>query len=399
MPTHQKHHHTAWVEIDLKAVRHNFRAIRRLTRNNEVEGRVAQNIPVGNIRTPQILSVVKADAYGHGMIPIVKELIELGTDFFGVSELSEGVILRKNGVKKPILVLETPIPWTVNQLVDFDLTGTVCTYSMASALNAYAKSANKKASVHVKVDTGMGRLGVRFDETIGFIKKIMRLPHIAVTGLYTHFPLADTDQDFTQKQIDAISGLVHDLDQQGLIIPYIHGANSMGVIGYKTRVFNLVRPGLMLYGLYPAQGYEQVIPLKPVMSVKARVIFVKTLEKGKGVSYGHTFVSKKAMKTATIAIGYNDGYMRAFSNKADVLIDGKRCRVLGRVTMDQIVVDVTGVSNVRPGSEVVIIGKQKKEVAPADDLAKHADTINYEIVCALGNRLPRVYKGIEAERG
>jgi alanine racemase len=387
-----KHDYTAWVEIDLKALRHNFRAIKGLTHKSEVEQRIAENIPIRKIKTPQILSVVKADSYGHGMLKVAKELVKMGTDFLGVSELSEGIILRQNGIKKSILVLEASIPSTEKQLVDHDLIATVCTYRTASALNTYAKSVNKKAMVHIKIDTGMGRLGVRQEEAIDFIKKIMRLPYVCVQGVYTHFPLADTDPKFTLKQINYMYQLVQDLDQQGLIVPYIHGANSMGVVGYKTRIFNLVRPGLMLYGLYPAKGCERSLKLRPVMSVKARVIFVKEIEKGRGISYGHTFVTKKAMKTATISIGYNDGYMRAFSNKAHVLISGKRCKVLGRVTMDQLVVDVSSVKNVYPGTEVVIIGKQKNESVSADELAKHADTINYEIVCSLGNRLPRIYR-------
>lgn len=392
MSINNKSDYTAWVEVDLKAIRSNFRAIKRLTRQHEIEQRKVQNVSIKNIRTLLILAIVKADAYGHGMLSVANELVALGVDFLGVSELSEGVALRRNGIKKPILVLETPLPATAKQLVDYDLIGTVCTYSMASALNTYAKTVNKKVSIHIKVDTGMGRLGVWYDEAINFVRKIMRLSNISVKGLYTHFPLADTNPVFTKNQIDIMQRMVTDLDEQGLIIPYIHGANSMGITRYKTRVFNVVRPGLILYGLYSVPDCKNIIKLKSAMSVKARVIFVKSVEKGRGVSYGHTFTAKQKMKTATIAIGYNDGFMRAVSNKADVLIDGKRCRILGRVTMDQIVVDVTRVKNVRVGTEAVIIGNQKNECISADELASHADTISYEIVCSLGNRLPRVYK-------
>lgn len=391
MPINGKRYHTAWIEVDLKAIRSNFKEIKRLALKREIEQRTVDNIPTKHIRTPLILPVIKADAYGHGMLNTAKEVIRLGADFLGVSETSEGVALRKKGVKKPILVLETPLPATFKNIVDYDLIATVCARTMAARLNAYAKSVKKIANVHVKVDTGMGRLGVNCAQAVDFVKKIMRLPHISVKGLYTHFPLADTDKVFTERQIDDMFCMVQELDQQGLIIPFIHGANSMGVTGYKTRVFNVVRPGLMLYGLYPAPGYEKVVKLKPAMSVKSRVLFIKEVGKGQGISYGHTFVAKKKMKTATIAIGYNDGYMRAFSSKADVLIGGKRCCILGRVTMDQIVVDVTHVESLRIGSEVVIIGKQKAECISADELAGHADTINYEIVCNFGNRLPRVY--------
>ncbi|MEW5894313.1 MAG: alanine racemase [Candidatus Omnitrophota bacterium] len=391
MPVQTKNNYSAWVEVDLGAIRHNFRAIRKLTDQRKVGSRISVKKACKDC-CPQILSVVKADSYGHGMLPAARELVKSGTDFLGVSEVSEGVVLRQNGVKKSVLVLETPLPSALKQIVDYDLIATVCAYGTASALNAYARSLNKKAAVHVKVDTGMGRLGVRYQDACDFIKKISSLSHLDVQGIYTHFPVADTDQEFTVKQIDIMSDIVHQLDREGLIIPYIHGANSIGMTRYDTRIFNVVRPGLMLYGLYPAKGYERVIALKPAMSVKARVIFVKMVEKDRGISYGHTFVSKKNMKVATLSIGYNDGFMRAFSNKADVLIGGKRCKVLGRVTMDQIVVDVTGVENARIGSEAVIIGKQKKEIVSADELAGYANTINYEIVCSLGNRLPRVYK-------
>jgi alanine racemase len=381
------------VEVDLNAIRSNFRAIRRLTRQREVEQRKARGLPTKNIRTPMILPVVKADAYGHGMLTVVKELVRLETDFLGVSGFSEGVRLRRNGIKKPILVLEPPLPGSIKNIVDDNLIATICAYSTASSLNAYAKSLNKKANIHIKVDTGMGRLGVKFNDAQEFIKKVMRLSNIAVQGLYTHFPVADTRTKFTKRQIDDMSALVQELDAQGYIIPCIHGANSMGVTGYPTRVFNIVRPGLMLYGLYPAAGYEKLLSLKPAMSVKARVIFVKEMAKGLGISYGHTFITRKKMKIATLAIGYNDGFMRAFSNKADVLIGGKRCRVLGRVTMDQVVVDVTHLSKVQVGTEAVVIGKQKSEQISADELAAHANTINYEVVCSLGNRLPRFYRG------
>lgn len=392
MSGNDKGGYTAWAEIDLKALRHNFRVIKRLMRGREVERRAACMIPAGHIRTPKILSVVKADAYGHGMIKAAKALDKAGTDFFGVSEFSEGVVLRKNRIKKPVLVLEPPLASFVKPLVDHRLTATVASLDIARALSAYAGSIGKKADIHINVDTGMGRLGIAYDEAEDLIKQVMCLPHLAVTGLYTHFPSADTNRAFTEKQISRMAGLVNRLDRQGLIIPYIHGANSMGATGYQTGVFNLVRLGLILYGLYPSSACRKILTLKPVMSVKSRVIFVKTAVKGSGISYGRTFVADRNMTTATIALGYNDGYFRVFSNKAYVLIRGRRCQVLGRVTMDQIVVDVTGVPNVKAGAEAVIIGEQKRQEISADDLARHAGTINYEIVCALGNRLSRIYK-------
>ncbi len=387
----RQHDYTAWAEIDLKALRHNFREIRRLTRQQNVALRTGQTTAAGNRRTPQILSVVKADAYGHGMLPVVHELTAMGTDFLGVSECREGVALRANGVTVPILIFETPLLFFMKDMIMHELTATVGCLRTAQALNACAQTLRKKALVHIKIDTGMGRLGIHEPEAEAVIKKIMRLPHLCVTGLYTHFPSADTDRAFTKKQAETMSCLIHSLDRQGLIIPYLHAANSMGIVGYPCPALNVVRTGLMLYGLYPAAGCDRILTLKPVMSVKARVIFVKTIEQGRSVSYGRTFIAKKRMTVATIGIGYNDGYLRAFSNKAFVLIGGQRCRVLGRVTMDQVVVDVTHAGNVRPGNEAVIIGRQKENCVSADELADYAATINYEIVCLLGNRLPKVY--------
>jgi len=386
------HHYSAWVEINLAALRSNFRAIKRLTRRQEVEQRRAAHVPAQHIRTPLILPVVKADAYGHGMLAAARELTALGADFLAVSDFREGITLRQNGITLPILVMEPPLPSAACQLLEYDLITTVCSLPSAIALDRCAASREVKARVHIKIDTGMGRLGVWQDEAMDLIDRVMRLEHLDVQGLYTHFPSADTDPKLTQDQIDRMKSLVERLDHRGRVIPYIHGANSMGTAGYPTRIFNVVRPGLMLYGLYPSREAQRIVSLRPVMSVKARVIFVKDVPKGRGISYGQTFVAKKPMRMATISIGYNDGFTRALSNKAEVLIGGRRCRVLGRVTMDQTVVDVTHVPRARIGSEVVVIGRQGREMILADELAAHAGTINYEIVCSLGNRLPRVYK-------
>ena len=211
-------------------------------------------------------------------------------------------------------------------------------------------------------------------------------------GIYTHFPVADTDRAFTKGQVACLYKLVKKLDRSGLIVPFIHAANSMGLAGYKTRILNLSRPGLMLYGLYPHPSLCKKIQLKPVLNVRSHVIFLKKVAKGRSVSYGRTFFTKKDMLVATIPIGYNDGYFRALSNKAAVLINGIRCPVVGRVTMDQIMVDATDVKGIKLGDSVVILGSQKKENISADELAAHAGTISYEIVCSLGNRLPKVYK-------
>lgn len=361
-------------EIDLKAIRHNFRQIKRLA------GKAG------------ILAVVKADAYGHGAVEVSRALSSAGVDWLGVSDAAEGIILRQNGIKKPILLFETILPRHVKEIVDHRLTPTVCTMEMARALGRYAQKKKKTVGVHVKIDTGMRRLGVWHSEAVSFIEDVRGLAGIAVEGLYTHFPLADRDRRFTLKQLGILEDVLRALKKKDIAIRHVHAANSMGLIGYPHPVLTLTRPGVMIYGLSPSPALRGKVTLKPVMSVKTRVIFVKDILPGEGVSYGHTFVSSRPMKVATLAIGYHDGYFRCLSNKSHVLIGGRKCPVLGTVTMDQTMVDVTHLKSVKPGDEAVVLGPQPPNSVTADDLAHWAGTINYEIVCSLGNLLPRVFK-------
>jgi alanine racemase len=385
-------HQSSWVEIDLKAIRFNYEQLKRLA----IKQFDPAPLRIPTLRRkgsyPQILPVIKADAYGHGMKEVGTLLNKLGVGLLCVSDLSEGIDLRRQGVMKPILLLESTLPSLAKDIIDYRLTPTVVTWPLALALNRYAKLRKRIVCVHVKVDTGMGRLGVPYPQAQDFINRLMKLSHLQVEGLYTHFPVADTDYPFTMGQIEKLYQMVKFFDRQGKIILYIHATNSMGVVGYKHHIFNLARPGLMLYGLYPTDKLRKKVQLKPAMTVKTTVIFVKNVSSGTGISYGHTFVTKKSMTVATLPIGYQDGYLRSLSNKAAVLIDGKRCTILGRVTMDQIIVDVSKVKNPRIGMEAVILGKQGNEEISANDLARQAGTINYEIICSLGNRLPRIYK-------
>jgi len=381
-----------WAEVDLRAVEHNFKEVRRLAARNEFAIPTRNNQKERLIDPIQILAVIKADAYGHGMKEIGLLLDRLGCGFLAVSDITEGMILRKTGIRKPILLFESTLPSHAKQIVDYQLMPTVCTIEMAKSLNRYAQKTKTTLNIHVEIDTGMGRLGVWHKEAFDFIRAIYRLKYLIVHGIYTHFPVADTDRRFTKKQIKQLYELVVRLDKSGFVVPFIHAANSMGLAGYKTNVLNIVRPGLMVYGLYPFSRLKKEINLKPVLSVKSKVIFLKNIAKGRSISYGRTFIAKRKMKVATVPIGYNDGYLRDFSNKAFVLVDGVRCPVMGRVTMDQIVIDVSKVNKVMLGTSVTILGTQKEKSVTADELADYADTINYEIVCNLGNRLVRVYK-------
>ena len=313
---------------------------------------------------------------------------------FAVSNVQEAITLRKSGCRHKIILFETTLCELVPYLVKYNLTPAVCTREFARALDVSARRARKVIPVHVKIDTGMGRLGVWHKDAALFVRDIAGLKNLKIEGLFTHFPVADTDEAFTSRQMKDFSNVVADLIEDGIAFTYLHAANSMGLGAYKNRFFNLARPGVALYGLYPAELMRPVIALKPVMTVKATVLFVKTIHRGSGVSYGHTFKALQDIPAAVISIGYSDGYLRAFSNKAYVLINGIPCPILGRVTMDQTIVDISLAScagRVSIGDEVVVLGGQGKSVISADELAQWADTINYEIVCNLGNRLPRVF--------
>jgi len=378
-----------WAEVDLGAIGSNLKALVALAgkRNFYIPTRLSKK----KSQATSILSVIKADAYGHGVEAIARLLQSKGIQFFGVSDVSEGIQLRNIGIKKTILLFESTLASEVKSIVDYQLTPTVCNLDFAIALQRYAKRVKRRIDIHIKVDTGMRRLGIWHEEAFDFVQALFDLNYLRVMGIYTHFPSADTDKQFTQEQIKCLYDLVTRLDRSGLIIPYIHAANSMGLVGYHTHVLNLARPGLMLYGLYPHASLRGMIQLKPALSVKSKIVLIKEVKRGQSVSYGRTFFAKRDMTIAIIPIGYSDGYFRSLSNKADILIDGRRCPIVGRVTMDQIMVDVSSVKSSRAGMLVTILGKDGREFISADELAKHADTINYEIVCSLGNRLPRRY--------
>jgi alanine racemase len=376
-------HPLSWIHIDLKALEHNWQQLTKLATSNMSH-------------SAGIMPVIKADAYGHGMVSVAKVLNDHSCRFLGVSNVQEGQALREAGFKQKILIFESTLPTDAVTIIEHDLVPTVCNLDLAHRLNEVAKGLNLEVPIHIKVDTGMGRLGVAEDEALNFVKDIREhCKNLKLEGIYTHFPLADTDQNFTFAQMRRFRDIVFSLENNFFNFTYVHAGNSMGLGNYKSDLFNLARPGLMLYGLYPLAELKTKIHLKPVMSVKSRIIFVKTIKKGQGVSYGHTFKAKEETTIAVLPIGYSNGYLRSLSNQAFVLIHGMRCPVVGRVTMDQIIVDISAValSGKLPhiGEEAVIIGHQKDQSISCDEVAAWAGTISYEIVCSLGSRLPRVY--------
>jgi len=360
-----------WAEVNLNNLKYNFYQIKRLL----------------DPKT-KMMVVVKADAYGHGLIPVAKKLVSCTADYLGVASIDEGIKLRENNIKLPILVLGLILEKDINPFFRYGLTPTVCDKKLASILDNMACRLRKPINVHVKVDTGMGRIGVLHEDAQKLIKYIHKFKYVNIEGLFTHFAFADMNRNFTQYQINLFSRLINKLKESGINIPLIHAANSMAVIGYENSHFNMVRPGLVIYGLYPKESLR--IDLKPVLSLKTKVIYVKKLSRGQGISYGHDYITKRNTRIVTLPIGYGDGYPRNLSNLAPVLIKGKCFRISGRICMDQVMVDI-GDTSAKVGDEVVLIGKQGKNKITVEELANLSNTIPYEIVCGLGSRIPRVY--------
>jgi len=360
-----------WAEVNLENLGYNFRQIKKM---------LGPGI--------KIMVTVKADAYGHGLVNVSRKLISCGVDYLGVASIDEGINLRQAGIEFPVLILGMILKSDIAPLFKYNLTPTVCDTQLANALNNKAKSLGKAFAVHIKIDTGMGRIGVSHNYAENLIKKIHKLKFIRIEGLFTHLAFADMNEEFTHYQIGLFNRLIEKLKRLNIHIPLTHAANSMGIIDYKRSHFNMVRPGLVIYGLYPKENLK--IHLKPVLSLKTRVIYAKKVPKGSGISYGHQYITKKATKIVTLPIGYGDGYPRNLSNLAPVLIRGKRFQVSGRICMDQMMVDV-GTLKVKVGDEVVLIGSQGKKRITAEELAQLSSTIPYEIVCGLGGRIPRIY--------
>lgn len=376
-------HPPTWCELDMKAMAHNFEELQKVAASN-----MSHSLGV--------MPVIKADAYGHGMVQVAECLRDCGCKYLGVSNAMEGLSLRCMGFKQKILLFESTSTTEAKDIVEYGLTPTVISLDMGHALDLCALKSGHSVSVHIKIDTGMGRLGVNEEQAVSFVQTLRQeCPHLFLEGIYTHLPVADTDRDFTLSQMRRFRDIVYSLENQFITFSYVHAGNSMGLGDYKSELFNLARPGIMLYGIYPLEELKQKVALKPVMSVKSRIIYVQTIAKGRGISYGHTFTAKEDITVAVLPIGYSNGYLRSLSNKAFVIVDGVRCPVVGRVTMDQIIVDITAatLSGRVPkiGDEAVIMGTQKGTSITADEIANWAGTISYEILCSLGNRLPHIY--------
>ncbi|MDP4133843.1 MAG: alanine racemase [Bacillota bacterium] len=362
-------------EIDLKAIQHNIIAVKR-----KAEGK-------------EVMAVIKSDAYGHGAVPCAKALLGI-VDSFAVATTEEAIELRESGLSIPILILGGIPDEEIDLCLQNDISMTVYSMKMADAVSIEAERLEKTGKIHVAIDTGMSRIGFSpTDESIDIIKKISKLNNLFLEGIFTHYAKADyADKSFVKIQDERFRYVCEKLSLDGINIKYIHIANSAVIMDFGDCYGNMVRAGIITYGLLPSDEVKkESLDIIPALTWKSRVAFVKEIEQGVGVSYGLTFVAPKKMKLATVSIGYGDGYSRLLSNKGRVLINGKSAKIVGRVCMDQIMVDVTGM-DVKVDDVVTLIGRDRNEYISADEIADIIGTINYEVVCDIGKRVPRIYK-------
>ena len=361
-----------WAEIDLNAIIHNLKQIQRF---------VGENV--------KVMAVVKADAYGHGIEEVAKAISSQGSFYFGVSSLREGIKLREAGIKSPIVNLLPTLPEDIKETIHWDITPIISNGKIAPLLNEESKKQGKICKVHIKIDTGMGRLGISPDSALDFFGEFVQYENLYLEGIYTHFPSADIDLEFTKHQLSLFNDIVSKLEEEKIVIPLKHCANSAAIFSLRDSHLNMVRPGIALYGINPTQN--GVVELHPSMSVKAKAVEVKELPAGHSISYGRTYILPRRSRVAVIGIGYAQGFFRSLSNKGNVLIKGKRAPILGVVCMDLLVVDVSEIGGVELGDEVVIMGRQGEEVITPWELANLSGTIPYEILTSLGHQLPKVY--------
>jgi alanine racemase len=364
--------------VDLDALIWNFRQIR---------SKVGPQV--------KVLSMVKANGYGHGARAVAKALAGEGSDAFGVATLEEGIELRQAGIHAPILVLAGAYPDQIDLFFENRLTPGIHALESLNELDTAAHSRNKTLNVHLKVDTGMGRIGLLPVEVDSWLPKIKDLRALKIEGVFSHFSHAESvEGSYTQQQLRLFRKVVERLRAEGVAPPFVHLANSAATITLPAAYFDMVRPGLMLYGVYPSPAMQGQISLKPVLSWKTRILQLKRVSAGSSISYGQTFVTKRESLIATLPIGYADGYPRLLSSRGQVLVRGKRAPVAGRVCMDLTMIDVTDIEKIQPGDEVVLLGRQGDAEISADEMAAWANTISYEILTSISSRVPRIHHSL-----
>ncbi len=366
---------TTYVQVNLDAIAHNIRALK-----THIGPRV------------ELFAVVKANAYGHGALEVARTALANGASRLAVARASEGIALREAGITAPILVLNYTLLEALEEAAAHDLTLTVTERTTAERLSALARRWERPLTVHVKVDTGMGRFGLLPDEVLPFMQTLAELDGLRVEGLYSHFAVADlADKSYTRQQFAIFRRVVEQLRAEGVCPSFLHIANSAATMDLPEMHLDGVRTGIAMYGLRPSDEVEPVVPLRAALTLKSHVARVRTLPKGASISYGRTFITPRRMPVALVPAGYGDGYHRLLSNRAAVLINGRRAPIVGRVCMDQFVVDISDVGPVALEDEVVLVGCQGNACISAEEVARWAETINYEVTTSLLPRAPRLY--------
>lgn len=365
-------------EISLGNLVHNYRIVRSL---------IGPGV--------KVMAMVKANAYGHGIVRISRELLAAGADCLGVAYLEEAVFLRNNGITAPVLVLGAINTEQIPLFIEHDVGITSSSLDKSRAVSAAAKSMGKNADVHLKIDTGMERIGVHWYNAEKFIEETIAMENITVKGLFSHLARAENDRDFTLTQISRFDAVVNGMTKKGALPELIHLANSAGVINFRDSHYTMVRPGIMLYGYNP-MGYMPNVSfngayLKPVMTLKTRVSYFKVCPAGAGISYGHTYITPEQTRIATLPVGYGDGYNRLLSNSGEVMIRGKRYPVAGTVCMDQTMVDLGPDGTAYNGDDVLLFGEMEGDRIPLEELCAKMETITYEVLCFISSRVPRLY--------
>ena len=363
-----------WIEIDRTALRHNLARIISLT-----------------LPSATIMAIVKANAYGHGLYEVAQCLKEQ-VSYFGVASIEEAIALRRFDADTPVLLFGIPTKEAIVLAIQSEITIVVSSVEQAKEISEWARKLKKFAKIHIKIDTGMGRLGIPLAAAVEAVQEIAAFNMLELEGIFTHFPQGEEEQDsFTQGQIRSFNQILQQLSQQGIRFTYCHAANSTGIAKHKDSHFNLVRPGLTLYGLYPHSSLKQKLKLKPVLSWRARLILIKKLAPGESTGYGRTFIAKEETTIGIIPVGYSHGYPFALSNKGIVLFQGKRYLVAGRISMDYVAINFgPHFSKAKTGDTVTLLGREEAEEISAETLAELAGTIPYEIVTRLNPSIPRI---------
>ena len=361
-----------YLEIDLNQVSENIKKIKEYTK-----GKV------------EIAPVIKADAYGAGAIYFKQILKENQIKIVEVALTDEAIDLRNAGFSQEILILNEILDSDLQDIIKYNLTPRISVYEIAEKLNKIANETNKIINIHIEIDTGMGRTGIKPNEAKSYIEKIKKLNNLKIEGIFTHFASADSNPEYTKLQIKTFNETVEELTNNGIEFKYIHSSASSGILNYMEKTKgNLIRPGILIYGYMPSENTQNKIGIKPVAKLKSKVVFLKTVGKGTSISYGNTYITQKESKIATIPIGYADGIRRALSNKGRVYINGEYATMIGNVCMDNFMVDVTHIKDIKIGDEVIIWDNKNITL---EEIANKCDTINYEILCTIGKRVRRKY--------